>query len=321
MKFEEKNNVPEGFRDIVLEEAIKRRKMEYKIERFFLDKGFKPVIPPAVEFSSVFLKGMGENGFFNLLQFFDEKGQLLSLMADPTCSVARMVCTSLAESSLPIKLFYISNVFRKVRAGKGKLIETTQAGAEIVGDSGLSAEIEILTLIFEVIKSFCKDNFHIVLSHTLFLEGIFDELRLSEENRKYAMKILSTRKKLEWLEFIKKQGAREGVIFEKLLDMIGDVKILDKAEEITKNRASLEAISHLKLLFKEFKGWEQFFIFDLAKLKNFDYYTGTIFSIISNRYGYPLGNGGRYDNLIRKFGRDLPAVGSSLNIDILMEIL
>ncbi len=314
-------DIPNGFRDLFFESAFKRKKIESKIENIFLRKGFKPVIPPTVEFSSVFLQGKGEDGFYKLLQFFDENGELLSLRADLTCSVARMVCTTLSNLKTPLKVYYISNIFRKVKTGNGKFIETTQAGIEIIGDSSIESDIETLKLAISVMKKICGDEFYIILSHSQFLEGLFDEIPFSSEEKKSAIKIFQKRSKFQWNDYIKNLPKPIKDKFENLLDLIGDERILLKGEKIFKNEKSAEAISVLRKIYRSIGSKKRYLLFDLAKFKNFDYYTGIIFSIVSPKSGFAVGNGGRYDELLKKFGKDLPAVGFSLNIDLLEEVI
>jgi len=320
MVFKNKFDIPNGFRDLFLESALKRKKIEREIENIFLKKGFNPVIPPTVEFSSVFLQGIGEDGFYKLLQFFNDKGELLSLRADLTCSVARMVCTTLSNLKTPLRVYYISNIFRKVKAENRKFIETTQAGIEIIGDSSIESDIETIELAILIMKKLCGDKFYIILSHSQFLDGLLDEINLYEEERIKAIEILKKRSKFQWSNFIKNFPSQIRNKFDNFLDFIGDEKILLKGEEILKNEKSKRAISQLREIYHSMGSKKKYLLFDLAKVKNFDYYTGIIFSITSPKLGFPVGNGGRYDELLKKFGRDLPAVGFSLNIDLLEEV-
>lgn len=321
MDYRNKFDIPNGFRDLFFESALKRKKIESKIENIFLKKGFKPVIPPSVEFSSVFLQGTGEGGFYKLLQFFDENGELLSLRADLTCSVARMVCTTLSNLKMPLRVYYISNIFRKVKAENGKFVETTQAGIEIIGDSSIGSDIETLRLAISIMRRISGEKFSIILSHSKFLEGLFDEISLSMEEKKSVIKIFQKRSKFQWNDFVKNLQTPIKDKFESLLDLIGDEKILLKGEKIFKNEKSAEAISVLRKISRSMGLKKRYLLFDLAKLKNFDYYTGIMFSIISPKSGFTVGSGGRYDELLKKFGKDLPAVGFSLNIDLLEEVI
>lgn len=313
--------IPFGYRDIIFESAMKRKKIENLIENLFLRRGYKPVIPPTVEFSNVFLQGIGEDGFYKLIQFFDERGELLSLRADLTCSVARMVCTTLSNFPLPLKVYYIKNIFRKVKIEDGKLVETTQAGVEIIGDPSLEADIEILKLAISLMRKFYKEDFQIVISHVSYLDGLFEEISIPSEKITLAMKILKKRDKVEWLQFLRNNAPSYKGEHENLMELIGDDKVLKKAEEVSRNEKSIIAISTLRKVSQLLKTRKKFILFDLAKVKRLNYYTGLFFSIISHKSAFPAGNGGRYDDLLRKFGKDLPATGFSINTDLLEEII
>lgn len=313
--------IPFGYRDIIFESAIKRKKIRESIEKLFTRMGYKPVIPPTVELSNVFLQGNDDESFYKLLHFFNEKGELLCLRADLTCSVARMVCTTLSNFPLPLKVYYIENIFRKVNIEDGKFIETTQAGVEIIGDKSLEADIEILKIAISLMKKFCREDFQIVISHVSFLEGLFEELSIPLEKINLALQILKKRSKVEWLQFLYENAPVYKGQLENLLDFIGDERVLKKAEKVTKNQKSILAIETLRKVSELLKTRKKFILFDLANVKRFNYYTGLIFSMISHRSGFPIGNGGRYDELIKNFGKDLPATGFSINIDLLEEVL
>jgi ATP phosphoribosyltransferase regulatory subunit len=56
-------------------------------------------------------------------------------------------------------------------------------------------------------------------------------------------------------------------------------------------------------------------IFDLGLVRSIGYYTGAVFEVYDPALGAPIGGGGRYDDLLGRFGRELPAVGFALGID------
>jgi ATP phosphoribosyltransferase regulatory subunit len=96
---------------------------------------------------------------------------------------------------------------------------------------------------------------------------------------------------------------------------IGDASVLDLAERSMTQPESLAAIAHLRDLGRELKQWEDRIVYDLTEIDEMEYYTGVMFTFFSPRAHRELGNGGRYDTLLREFGADLPAVGFSLAMD------
>jgi ATP phosphoribosyltransferase regulatory subunit len=56
-------------------------------------------------------------------------------------------------------------------------------------------------------------------------------------------------------------------------------------------------------------------IFDLGLVRTLGYYTGPVFEVYDAAFGAPLGGGGRYDDLLGRFGRSLPACGWALDVE------
>ena len=109
----------------------------------------------------------------------------------------------------------------------------------------------------------------------------------------------------------------------KVSEFIGSDDALDKAASQVHNERSLAAISRLKELYKvlTYYGVEKYISFDLGILSRFNYYTGVIFSAYTYGVGDAIAKGGRYDNLLGKYGTDAPAIGFSIIVDDLMSAL
>jgi len=322
MKVNKLCQVPEGFRDRFFESAKRKKKIESGIENIFVRHGYSPVIPPTIEYSSVFLQGLQEEDFNKIFQFFDYQGNLLALRADPTCSLARLVCTKLNNHPLPLRLYYITNVFRKGEPYAGKLNEFTQAGVEVIGENSIEADFEVLSLATEVMTSFSSQNYQITLSHSSYLEGILSEVSLDPESAQILHKLLKNREKVELEKFLEKLSLpvdKKRALLE-LPGMIGKEEILKRAYSLTTHQLSRQAISYLRQLTEMFQNHNIKLIFDLGEVKKFDYYSGIIFKIYAQGSSFPIGGGGRYDQLLKRFGRDLPAVGFSLTVERLEEI-
>ena len=109
----------------------------------------------------------------------------------------------------------------------------------------------------------------------------------------------------------------------KVSEFIGSDDALEKAASQVQNERSLAAIKRLKDLYKvlTYYGVEKYISFDLGILSRFNYYTGVIFSAYTYGVGDAIAKGGRYDNLLGKYGTDAPAIGFSIIVDDLMSAL
>ncbi|MDH5543876.1 MAG: ATP phosphoribosyltransferase regulatory subunit, partial [Nitrospinota bacterium] len=105
-----------------------------------------------------------------------------------------------------------------------------------------------------------------------------------------------------------------------LASMFGSGDVLDKADEIAVTDASKEALKNLKSIYAKLEdaGLSELVTIDLGEMRGFGYYTGVNIEVFSPS-GISVGQGGRYDNLVKRFGADLPAVGFAFDIDSLIE--
>lgn len=323
MKNHNLSQIPDGFRDRFFESAEKKRRIEFQIEKIFKKNGYSPVILPTVEYSSVFLQGLGEENLNRMFQFFDSQGNLLALRADPTCSLARLVCTKLSSRSLPLSLFYITSVFRKGEPFAGKLNEFTQAGAELIGTNSIEADFEAISLALEILESFDSLSYQINMSHSGFIDGFLSEMALEQESYKALYELLRNRQKAELEKHLERipLSPEKRTFLSELQGMIGGGQILEHACSLDLNDLSRQALCYLKQINAMLEKYRSNVVFDMGLVKKFDYYTGIIFKIFARQSRFPVGGGGRYDRMLKKFGRDLPAVGFSLIVDRFEEVL
>jgi len=317
------SQIPEGFRDRFFESAEKKKAIEFQIEKIFRNNRYSPVILPTVEYSSVFLQGLGEENMNKMFQLFDSQGHLLALRADPTCSLARLVCKKLYHRSLPFRLFYITSVFRKGEPFAGQINEFTQAGVELIGVNSIEADFEAISLALEVLNSFNSLSYQINMSHSGFLDGLLAEMALDDESYRALYGLFRNREKTELEKFLARvplSRDKKKFLIE-LQGKIGGEEILDQACSLELNDLSRQALSHLKKISSMLREYSSSLVFDLGLVKKFEYYTGIIFRIFARQSSFPVGGGGRYDRMLKKFGRDLPAVGFSLIVERLEEIL
>ena len=145
-----KNLLPEGTRDLILDECIIKRALERDIDSIFEKWGYKEVITPTLEFYETFNHDSQSLREEDMYKFFDNRGRILVLRPDMTIPIARVVETKLKDTELPIKLRYTSNVFRVHASLGGKRNEYTGCGVELIGIEDSKSDLEILVLALEV---------------------------------------------------------------------------------------------------------------------------------------------------------------------------
>ena len=155
----QRNVLPEGTRDLILNECIVKKQLERDIDELFNKWGYKEVITPTVEYYETFNHNSNTLREEDMYKFFDNKGRILVLRPDMTVPIARVVETKLKDTDLPIKLRYNSNIFRVHKSLGGKRNEYTDIGVELIGLSEKESDLEILVLALEGLKKLGLKDF------------------------------------------------------------------------------------------------------------------------------------------------------------------
>lgn len=314
-------HTPDGVRDIYNGECEERLILRDKIHRVFKLYGYSDIQTPSFEFFDVYNRERGSVSSKNMYKFFDRDNNTIVLRPDMTPSIARCAAKYFENEQNPVRLCYIGNNFINNSSYQGRLMETTQAGCELIGDSSSAADAEMIAMLIESVLSTGLTEFQVEVGHVGFFNGITAEAGLS----KYAIAELKEIIRNKNLFSIEALLTRENIdekyndIFYRLPQMFGDVNILSQAASMTENETALSAISHLEEVYDILKdyGYEKYVSFDLGVLSELDYYTGVIFKAYTFDVGEPIANGGRYDNLIGQFGKDKASIGFCITIDLL----
>lgn len=316
---------PEGVQDYLFEDCFQKRNIEDNVRQLFRRWGFMEIETPTIEFFDTFTSGEEFLPQEKMFKFFDKQGRILVLRPDLTVPVARVVATRHKEMSLPVKYFYIGNCFRYNDAGGGKQSEFTQAGVEIIGATNIEAEAEVIATAIYASKACGLTNFQIDLGQVEFFKGIVEEAGLSDEEAE-ELRILIDKKDYLGVENLIKAHGVEGNLKKLILELpglFGSKEILSKAENLTTNARSLNAIRYLRRVLEILEDYEcsEYVSVDLGMVQSINYYTGLIFKGFTHSIGFPYLSGGRYDNLVSNFGRDCAAIGFSIGINMVLSAL
>lgn len=316
---------PDGVQDILFEECFAKREIENKIRSTFRSYGYYEIETPTIEFFDVFSSEIEHFPQESMVKFFDHKGRILVLRPDITVPVARITATKNRDVILPIKYSYIGNVFRFNEVGGGRQNEFTQAGVELLGDYSSESDAEIIAIAINTIKNAGLEDFQIDIGQVEFFKGLAEEAGFSNEDVDKISKMIDS-KDIVGVEKIVStyemdKNLRNLII--KLPSLFGSTDVIDKLKQETKNCRSLAALKNIEevLMILNDYGFSKHISIDLGMLKGLNYDTGIIFRGFTNGVGFPILSGGRYDSLTSSFGRDCPATGFSLGINMLMTAL
>ena len=127
-------HTPDGVRDIYNGECKQKLLLQERLHDVLRQYGYRDIQTPTFEFFNIFGKEIGTTPSKDLYKFFDKDGSTLVLRPDFTPSIARSAAKYYTEDDMPVKLCYMGNTFINSNAYQGRLKETTQCGAELIGD-------------------------------------------------------------------------------------------------------------------------------------------------------------------------------------------
>lgn len=318
-------HTPEGVRDIYGKEYANKQ----NIQKLFGDKlhsyGYQEIQTPTFEFFDVFSREIGTTPSKELYKFFDKEGNTLVLRPDFTPSIARCAAKYFMEESIPLRFCYQGNNFINTNNLQGKLKETTQMGAELLGDASPEADAEMIAMLVEALLNSGLKEFQVSVGQIDYFKGLCAHAQLDEETEFELREFISSRNEFGAQELLlgKKIPQRSIQALLGVNSLFGSHEILDQALETADNPRSQKAVERLKQVYELLKiyGMEQYISFDLAMVSKYNYYTGVIFNAYTYQAGSAIAKGGRYDNLLEKFGKTAPATGFVVMIDDLVTAL
>ncbi|MDD3361012.1 MAG: ATP phosphoribosyltransferase regulatory subunit [Hespellia sp.] len=318
-------HTPEGVRDIYNRECRQKLAVQEKLRNMLHSYGYQDIQTPTFEFFDVFRKEVGTISAKELYRFFDRDGNTLALRPDITPSIARATATLFEESDLPARLCYTGNTFINHSSYQGRLKENTQMGAELIGDDSIEADAEMLAMVVDGLKSIGLEEFQVNVGHVDFIESLMVETGL-EEDTKAELRILINNRNFFGVDEIldaTNVDPRIKDAFHNLQELVGCVEVLEQAAKIAPNENAKLAVAHLQKMHEllTLYGVEDHISFDLSMSGNYGYYTGIIFRAYTYGTGDAIVRGGRYDQLMEKFGKQTPSIGFAIIVDELMSAL
>ncbi|MBP3797789.1 MAG: ATP phosphoribosyltransferase regulatory subunit [Ruminococcus sp.] len=310
---------PEGTRDLLFEDCLARRKVERTLAELFEGFGYSEVVTPGIEFYDAFSGSARNFRQESLYKLTDSKGRLIVLRPDSTIPIARLAATRLKDSDTPLRLYYNQSVFSNNALLKGRSDEVVQAGIELIGgDNVKRADYEVLCTAVEALASFDKDNFRLEIGHIGYFKELVAQLNLEDDVIEEIRMLISSKNFPALNDLLDEIGDNDITrALKQLPSLFGGIEVLDKASDIYANDKITGILYNLRKVFNRLSslGYEGKISVDLGIVSHTDYYTGIVFKGYLSEVGQSVLKGGRYDNLIGSFGKEMPAVGFGVNVD------
>jgi ATP phosphoribosyltransferase regulatory subunit len=308
--------IPPGTRDILPDEMRELRALSGALLDAFQGFGYGEVSTPAMEYESVLVQG-DERAAGASYRLFDEHGQVLALRSDMTIPIARLVATRYADAEGPVRLCYLSHAYRAVRPQRGQQREFLQAGIELVGAPAPIGTVEVVEVLTAALDAAGLPRARIGIGHAGLYRSLLEAFGAGGD----ADTPMAALERHDFVELERAVanldlGGAERDTLTRVPQLRGGREVLDAAVEIGGERA-IGAVAPLRDVADgmEARGLLERVIFDLGLVRDLGYYTGAIFEVYDPALGHVLGGGGRYDDLLARFGRPLPACGFALYVE------
>ncbi|MEH6584257.1 MAG: ATP phosphoribosyltransferase regulatory subunit [Halioglobus sp.] len=318
--------LPDGVEEVLPAQAAAVERLRRQLLDLYRSWGYQLVIPPLMEFTESLLIGMGSDIELLTFKMTDQlTGRTLGIRADITPQVARIDAHSLAEAGVS-RLCYAGSTLHTQPKTLMASRSPIQLGAELYGDSSLSADVEIIRLMLETLATAGLDTLSLDLGHTDIYQAVLAVADLSDAQEAAVFDALQ-RKSLPDLEVILADvPADTAALLTGLARLHGGEIVLDQARELFADKApeALAAIDALAQVAADIRRqWPTLDIyFDLAELRGYHYHTGIVFAAYVPGHGSALANGGRYNDVGAVFGRaGRAATGFATDLKALMGLL
>jgi len=314
-----------GTRDVLPPESTRLLDVQAKIRERFRLFGYGEVITPALEYSEVVEEPKLRDVSFKL---FDPDNQMLLLRPEMTIPIARLVAQRLRNFPPPHKLSYVLPVYRRTSVGRGQSAELYQAGVEVVGSPSPQEDAGTIALLVDVLNTLgleAPGDFAVVLGKTAFYEAYLGHVAPEAAPSLLAALASKDLVRVDALAATLTDRAAAGVRgIPRLVGAAADGAVLEEAAELAAGAPeALVAPENLREILRHLDayGCLDAVILDLGLIGRHNYYTGAVFETYAAGLGFTIANGGRYDNLLKRFGQDLPATGFAIYLERLLSVL
>ncbi len=285
--------------------------------------GYEEIIMPNFEDYDLYKNHRGVDRL-KMVKTIDNDGRVLVLRPDATIGITRYVSRNYPISEAPVKLFYISTIFREFKGIKKTGRDFIQGGVEYFGVPGIECEAEIIKLAVNIIRKIEINNIQIGLGSAAYLGAFLKTLNLNLYDEDIIMEHLEDRDLSVLIPFLESKGvnSRDIDALVKLTSLVGEVdSVFPRAKELVRNSEMYSALSRLEALSKTIREFDPRIKIklDFTLTKRFNYYTDTIFELYAGGMHVPIVSGGRYDKLSEEYGESRPAAGFGMNLSLMLD--
>ena len=305
--------LPENVEDVLPPQAWRMEDMRRALLDLFRSRGYQLVIPPLMEYVDSLLTGVGADLDLKTFKVVDRlSGRLMGVRADITPQVAR-IDAHLQTTHAVNRLCYAGSVLHTQPDGFHRSREPIQIGAELYGEAGAEADLEILTLMLQGLSTCGVSSLQLDIGHVGVYRALAQEAGLSGEVEHQLFVALQSKDSSAVAVLTAGLSAALREAFAALPVLYGDRSVLAEARmrlpQLPAVQAALDTLDALD------QGLGKTDVtYDLAELRGYGYHSGVVFAAYAGGRSHAIAQGGRYDEVGRVFGRARPATGFSLDL-------
>lgn len=309
---------PRGTHDILPSESYRWHLIEDKIKEICLEFGYKEIRTPMFESTELFERGVGDTTDVvqkEMYTFLDKGGRSVTLRPEGTSPIVRsFVESSLYAQPQPTKLYYLYPCFRYEKPQAGRLREFHQFGVEVMGADTAAVDAEVISLAMQV---FSRLN---VTGIELNINSIGCPKCRAAYNEK--LKAFFKPHLGELCETCRQRYEKNPL---RILDCkVKSCKAIYNHAPVLLNNICEDCAAHFEQLKRYLEVMEIPYQIDATIVRGLDYYTKTVFEIISKNKGSEgtICGGGRYNGLIAEIGGpEMTGVGFAMGLERLLLVL
>lgn len=318
--------LPDGIEEILPDRALRVERLRRRLLDLYHTWGYDLVIPPLAEFTTALFSGAGSDLDLMTFKITDQlSGRMMGVRADITPQAARIDAHSLRREG-PTRLCYAGQVLYTRPRNPLESRCPIQLGAELFGEAGLEADLEVIALLVETLRHAGLDRIQLDLGHVGIYRGLDRELDLDADHKRELFELLQ-HKDAGLGSWVAREVAdrRLARLLGALPDLCGGVDTLERARAVFADApaAVCDALDQLRQvvesLRRQLPDIELFL--DLGELRGYHYHTGIVFAAYCPASTAALGHGGRYDRVGAEFGRARPATGFGIDLGFLCDLV
>jgi ATP phosphoribosyltransferase regulatory subunit HisZ len=289
--------IPSGTRDVLPDELRELRAITDAMRDVFEAREYGEVATPALEYETVLTRG-DSAAADPAYRLFDEHGNVLVLRSDMTIPIARVVATRYTSAPVPLRFSYVAHAYRAVKQHRGHPREILQAGIELVGAPGPAGTAEAISVLCAALDAAGLVSYRVGLGDASLFPRALERAGVRDPR-----------------PILHELASGDMVGLERELERVGALEL----SELARSRGGVEVVPEGEPLRELYEllapDVADRVIFDLGLVRTLGYYTGAVFEVYDAAFGAPMGGGGRYDDLLGRFGRELPACGWALDVE------